>query len=551
MKLYTIEQQRSSSHLKCPVCREEGFFEKLINYSSNDVSIDFIKCDSCGVVFSDPYIPLDYKDPGSERGSLHFDFYVDIGAGIESLVRPLIPLIKESKFRSGNFIDIGCGFGYCVKFAESVMGLDSIGYEPGEYGKFGAEIMDVNIINQYFQSDLLNEKFSVVFSAEVIEHVTDPLNYLQSLVSILSQNGIGILTTPNTAYLSKCLEKKDEANIKLLQLLGPGEHLSLFDKDSIENLLLKSNISNFKVIENDENLTIYFSSRTDTDLGALSDKLNERKYYLNFLNLLLNSPRKRWQNIFKEIFFRKWKYDNANQKSKVRFRLGVAYRLMRELVNDGRFAEALKIQNKYETIYNSCFDTTWINAIKAVEPIDFQNCSSSTAIQELFAIRNVSLNLYGFLFYKINLTLNGGKLIQDEELLQLISITENVTNVIPALFDKLREINPQSVSWFGEYFRLYPRMCFGLVMLNAIADRRQEALCASHNLIKLIDRGDFEIDAALKPDCIAQMAVIYFREGNHSDLEACLFTLSKNYPEYLQANESIQSLMRESQIIFT
>lgn len=552
MELYTIERCKYDSVLKCPACGYEDVFEKLVTYSSNNLHRDYINCTACGLVFSNPLTVPDYTDSHSAdiAGYYSYECYVDIGAGIESMIRPLIPLLTNPMPDLDTFLDVGCGFGYCVKFASSIMGLKSVGYEPGKYGKIGSKVMDVNIVNQYFQFDSTTEKYAVIFSSEVIEHVPEPGNYIKSLCNALKPQGIAVLTTPNTTYLHESLEKNVASDIKTLALLNPGQHLSLFNQQSMVGLLEKCGISKYKILEEDASLIVYFSHELDLVSFDMSQDLEVRRYYLEFLNHLLdistiNQSFDLW-NIFDKLYGRFNKIDNRHNKEQIisRFRLATAYRLMRELTNDGDFIKAREIKQKYENLYQESFRKTVHEALESIASSDIEQCESPLSILKLFSQRKVSFNLYGFLFYQTNLALNDGGDIQTS-LPELIWVAQKATDILDSLFTNLMN-SPLALTWFGEYFRLYPRFCFGLAILYLHADRGQDALALFDKLLVMIDKGNFETDSRLKPDCLIQKAVIFLRNKDIPNLFVCTNALTQDYPEYSRSSELLSQLISTS-----
>jgi SAM-dependent methyltransferase len=554
MKLYTIETCKYNSVLQCPVCGYEDVFEKLVTYSSTNLHRDYIKCSCCGLVFCHPLTVPDYADShsGEIAGHYSYECYVDIGASIESMIRPLIPLLTNSITDLDSFLDVGCGFGYCVKFANTIMGLKSVGYEPGEYGKIGSKVLNINVVNQYFRVNSSTEKYSVIFSSEVIEHIDDPTNYIRTLCNTLKPKGIAVLTTPNTNYLYHCLETQNDSDIKALSLLGPGQHLCLFNKQAMVSLLEKCGISKFKIFEEDASLIVYFSH--DLDMASLIryNHIEARRHYLDFLKLLGVSEINKRQGIWNivERFFNKFirRHDRENQDLlTARFEVGIAYRLMRELTNDGDFIKAREIEEKYEILYINSFNQTIYEALESIVVADIEQCDSPLSLLKLFSERKVSFNLYGFLFYKTNLALNDGRDIKTN-LSELISTAKKATDILDSLFMNLNN-SPLALTWFGEYFRLHPRFCFGLAMLYLHADNCQEALYLLDKLLVIVDENIFETDSLLQPDCLIQKAVIFFRNNDLPNFLICTKELSQNYPEYCRSSKLFSQIVITNLIV--
>lgn len=105
-------------------------------------------------------------------------------------------------------LDIGCGEGYgsfyLASVAESVKALDYdnavIDYAKDKYQKDNLRFytMDVNNLSS------LNDRFDVVTSFQVIEHIRDPDGFLKNIKNLLKENGVFICSTPNKRDASPC-----------------------------------------------------------------------------------------------------------------------------------------------------------------------------------------------------------------------------------------------------------------------------------------------------------------------------------------------------------
>ena len=103
--------------------------------------------------------------------------------------------------KNKSVLDYGCGTGYgTFKLAEQatyVIGID-ISLEAINYAKLNYSSNNINFItNSNFERKNFIEKFDVITSFQVIEHVKNEENYLKSIYNLLKPGGIFLLTTPN------------------------------------------------------------------------------------------------------------------------------------------------------------------------------------------------------------------------------------------------------------------------------------------------------------------------------------------------------------------
>ena len=104
------------------------------------------------------------------------------------------------------------------------------------YSKNLVIINGVKIINDFYTPEKVNQKFDVVISLGVLEHINGPHNFVKSQIESLKSNGILFFSVPN------CENKLMLGDLKLLQ----HEHWNYFTRNSIEELLKTCGIKNIK-----------------------------------------------------------------------------------------------------------------------------------------------------------------------------------------------------------------------------------------------------------------------------------------------------------------
>ncbi len=104
-------------------------------------------------------------------------------------------------------LDVGCGAGLLceplARLGASVTGLDAA---PENIAAARAHATQSGLAIDYRAGsveDLRGERFDLVTSLEVIEHVTDPGAFVAGLVAALAEDGLLILSTPNRTMLSR------------------------------------------------------------------------------------------------------------------------------------------------------------------------------------------------------------------------------------------------------------------------------------------------------------------------------------------------------------
>jgi 2-polyprenyl-3-methyl-5-hydroxy-6-metoxy-1,4-benzoquinol methylase len=117
----------------------------------------------------------------------------------------IIGAIAKFEVKEPRILDFGCGTGWLSAILGQfgpTTGVDLSDYairlasERFPWVKFYA----ANVIDWRERSDL--EKFDIVVSQEVIEHVPDQMKYLQTAADLLKNGGHLVLTTPNDRTFS-------------------------------------------------------------------------------------------------------------------------------------------------------------------------------------------------------------------------------------------------------------------------------------------------------------------------------------------------------------
>lgn len=167
---------------------------------------------------------LEVKEPINPGGSLGSDtFKVSLSNSIEDVKSELTKfhgydvtnnIFFKKHLKGKKIVEFGCGHGLMTlllsEFANEVHSFD-VDKEAIEFANQLKQTFGVANVRfeHYGGYDLPvpDEQFDCVISADVIEHVKEPLKYLKEAYRVLKKDGLLLLTTPNglIAKKNKCI----------------------------------------------------------------------------------------------------------------------------------------------------------------------------------------------------------------------------------------------------------------------------------------------------------------------------------------------------------
>ena len=145
----------------------------------------------------------------------------------------------KKKFKRKNFkiMEIGCNDGIFLKNFKNV---NHLGIEPSKNVCLISRSKNLNVVNSFFDLNLikkkkLQNKFDVIFAANVICHIPDIKSLFKNVEISLNEKGIFIFEEP---YLGDVIEKTSYDQIY-------DEHYYLFSVNAIQSIIKNLNLEVF------------------------------------------------------------------------------------------------------------------------------------------------------------------------------------------------------------------------------------------------------------------------------------------------------------------
>jgi len=270
-----------SQHTTCLICESEKL-KDLQGYEQTFLC----QCQSCNFVFSKK-IPSSIELEDHYKGYERTDYLSPITIKrYHELLDQFEPFRKTNKI-----IDVGCGIGYFLEEAKKR------GWEI-----YGTEFTDeaVQICSEkgiHIKKGILNPgdykpgMFDIITFFEVIEHINDPKNELNSFHSILRSGGLVYVTTPNFNSLLRYRLKA------AYNVICYPEHLSYYTSKTLKKVFEHFGFNKLKIETTGISLTRLKTSKGASNqqfisAGSDDEKIRnqvESKWYLQLAKKIINS----------------------------------------------------------------------------------------------------------------------------------------------------------------------------------------------------------------------------------------------------------------------
>ena len=207
-----------------------------------EFEVDIRRCRACGHLFSTYPGQKDYSDYWGEgvteaEAQLWWDKAHQ--RVYDSFCRKFI------SGKKGKLLDVGCGLGYFVKKVSSYPDWEVYGYEISpaavNYAKQNLGLKNV-FAGRVEDSKFPAKSFDIITLWDVLEHIAEPDPFLSYLSSLLKEEGILFLHTPNNVIqLPKArLKKMLKGMNPQTHYLEAKDHMHLYSMKNLKKLLQRN-----------------------------------------------------------------------------------------------------------------------------------------------------------------------------------------------------------------------------------------------------------------------------------------------------------------------
>jgi 2-polyprenyl-3-methyl-5-hydroxy-6-metoxy-1,4-benzoquinol methylase len=191
--------------ITCPLCNSDRGYHRFFETVVQDEMVDEYRiCRRCGLVFQASQMSLaeqrefytsGYREmvQGSEE-PIEKDIKIQRGRAVE-----LVLFAKRFLDKVEQCLDIGSSTGILLGTVQEAFGCEGLGIEPGNHYRDFSLSKGIKAVGSLNEIDPLQKnRFDLVTMAHVLEHLSDPVEYLKELrVNWLAPSGHILVEVPN------------------------------------------------------------------------------------------------------------------------------------------------------------------------------------------------------------------------------------------------------------------------------------------------------------------------------------------------------------------
>lgn len=222
----------------CPICgNNTGMILKKVMMHLPDESplpceYDIVCCNVCGFTYADMMADQNVFNRYYERFNIYSENEdIKLNDWVEFLHKEIQKLFIHKISMEANILDVGCGGGEFLNFLKSkgynnLYGLDPSKESIDRLKKSGINGMQGNIFDRI--PNKMYNKFDLVISMAVIEHIYDLNLYVEQLKKYMKKDGYLLIYAPAVEGFSQYIYP--------LANYFNHEHINYFSRISLENL---------------------------------------------------------------------------------------------------------------------------------------------------------------------------------------------------------------------------------------------------------------------------------------------------------------------------
>lgn len=177
---------------------------------------------------------------GGECGYSDVSYAVQERA-LRATFRRLLNNLRKRQLTGGDLLEVGCSYGFLLDeakgFFRSRMGLE-FSHEAAAIASTRAD----RIYEGGLEQLPADKKFDCIIATQVIEHVYDPVTFLEKMASHAMPNGTIVLATPDIRGMLRKVMGRRWPSFKV------PEHILYFDASTLSELMKRAGLKDLRVL---------------------------------------------------------------------------------------------------------------------------------------------------------------------------------------------------------------------------------------------------------------------------------------------------------------
>ena len=251
---------------------EDKYLDTVFKITPKD-DMNWMICNDCGFVYRSPVLEQDEYEKlyenydtdifANETPDEYFDKIISLPIGTSEnreKARWLKDLLKRDESNVDlKILDIGCGGGTLLYILGEELSVDSMyGVELNSaYAALAKRRVDADVRNENYESGIFGKQFDLLINTKVLEHIPDPLPFLEEMFKDLSNGGLLFIEVPHVS---------DMYNFPLTDERFTIPHIYFFSEGTLSALLEKAG---FNVLE----YRVFDASRNRSYLQVVAKKI--------------------------------------------------------------------------------------------------------------------------------------------------------------------------------------------------------------------------------------------------------------------------------------
>lgn len=222
----------------CPACDS-----KNRHYVFTKYELKHDKCGECGTIFINPR-PTSESLRAYYSCSRNYQYWANHifpqseNSRVENIFKPRLQRLIDNvnrflpnrKGKKPSLLEVGPGFGTFLELANNSGCFNEVAaIEPTPSLADSIEKRGIGVYRSFFEDYKSHDKYDVICAFEVIEHILEPLSFVEKSREILDKDGLLYLSCPNANSVEISLLGERSCAVDI-------EHVNLFTAEGLKKL---------------------------------------------------------------------------------------------------------------------------------------------------------------------------------------------------------------------------------------------------------------------------------------------------------------------------